>query len=332
VPLAAGAPSKFDRGDDDSSSDASDLSLIEEDVAVSEEETIANSEPTHELSVDTEEQPVPFILEDDVDITEFDDDDLILEDEPIKLSNNSQTSSTVYEQPASKYSKSVSRITSTKVKNVTHKHSPPRHRRRSKSRSPKIRASKSIPTRQRPRSHPSRDSSSHKHSSSERSNVNIDSNTLSQSRNKQRVVEQTVKSTSDVREGTDSAMRDDANTSPVSNLLDNPLLTEAERETLRVRKEKFSKKISSTKKTIKLKNAKKKTSVVKRLGIENSKIVKSRLKSPEIVESISLETTKQTMTGNTDHPNAAVPNTKGNCVLLYFLEACILHLSLQNFI
>lgn len=281
-----------------------------------------------------QEQAIPELLEDGLDIVEFEDDDFLIEDIPMPASTSAGSKQPPIRETLRDRVEPVNGAVgshankSSSARSVRQRLSPVRRRSRSprlpkayspqsrRSRSPRMRRSRSPRQRRSPSPRLRRSRSprlkkgwgspqhqriltpprSYSPSSQYRASHQLpNSDKLTRS-----PIVDRLKASTDHRNleashaGADSKEVDRLTVMKaqvVAVVSSSPPLTPNEQETLSKRKEKFSKsKISSTKKTVKLKKTKKKASITKRLGTKKAKVVKVKSKSPEIVETVSLET------------------------------------------
>lgn len=282
------------------SEDGSELSILEE-VENDSNDNTNNGGGERPLSVELDSSAIPDLLEGGVDITEFDDDDLLPEDEPIISSKTKQhRRSKSTERQKSNFSAANGRNFDMAVGRTNGAHRVSATRKRSRSprprrpRSPRMRRPHTPPKQYKtpppltpPRQYRSPNRHSHPSSRSRSPNRLKHFNRESAQRPRHH---RRSKSPEVSPERSNVANIDIvAEFSPVPDLYADASLTEEERQTLVARKQKFSKnKVSSTKKTIKLKKTKKKANITKRLGSKKTKTIKVKSKSPEIVESVAL--------------------------------------------
>lgn len=331
--------SKFTRhestADSDEGSEFSILAEIERGNIIESDNSDDQLISPPDIPDNSKERAIPELLADSFDLAEFDDDDLILEDSPMPSSkakglSQAKTQSQVLDRRKGNV-KSTNGLTSSSRGKKYRPQSPPSHR-RSRSRSPILARKRS----NSPRSHKRRTSPHRRQSPPHRrqspptdrrrspaklflnSQVNQSSN---HSHRRKDSGDHNVEMSPNKFSPNEQESQVD-NTSPIiPDPLEDPLLTKEERETLLNRKKKFSKdkKISSTKKTIKLKKTKKKTSISKRLGAK--KVVKKKSKSPEIVETVALDTEDTALVREAKKPEEDPPPVKkGQCFCYIYLS------------
>ena len=333
-------PSKFRRRDDSEQSEdeTSEISILEEVTADSDTEAQLSADNADNVAAGSEsdnEQAIPDLLQESVDITEFDEDDLLLEEEILtpqlkKMNKSEQKVTSTKKTTAERSSGSMAKMTPRngikpeKDRSQTRLTDLPRNGtsvRRDRSRSPLQRTNRS-PQRRRERTPPLQYGGRGSNSPTKRRSPPpqySDKITHSPSRRRSPPPRQADRM-NDLRERLSVSPRPDlrnrmspkppekddrseeqpqtSETPREDDPLNNPNISEEDKQLLLKRKEKFSKKkISSGKKTVKLKKSstdkgsatKKKTSITKRLGAKKPKLIRVKSQSPEIVETVSLD-------------------------------------------
>lgn len=304
-------------------------------TADSDDEALAGAASSNHLDTradSSDEQAVPDLLQESVDITEFDEDDLLLEEEILtpqlkKMSRTEQTKTTANVSNKSRTNAVTHRNgirTEKEIRSQTKLTGPVRNGtnpRRDRSRSPILR--NRSPQYRREKTPPLNYSRRASNSPSRRRTPPLQHNQqLKHSPSRRRCSpNKQSEQKSDMRDRLSHSPRPDLRvrlspkppeqelkrnkqqniieTSSADDALTHPNITnDDDKKTLLKRKEKFSKeKISSGKKTVKLKKStsekctvvKKKTSITKRLGAKKPKVVRVKSQSPEIVETVSLD-------------------------------------------
>ena len=375
-------PSKFRRHDDSEQSEdeTSEISILEEVTADSDTEaqlTADNADNAAAGSESDNEQAIPDLLQESVDITEFDEDDLLLEEEILtpqikKMNKSEQKVTSTKKATAERSSGSIAKMTPRngikpeKGRSQTRLTDLPRNGtsvRRERSRSPLQRTNRS-PQRRRERTPPLQYGGRGSNSLTKRRSPPpqySDKITHSPSRRRSPLPRQADRM-NDVRERLSVSPRPDlrnrlspkppekddrskeqpqtSDTPREDDPLNNPNILEEDRQLLLRRKEKFSKKkISSGKKTVKLKKSstdkgsatKKKTSIAKRLGAKKPKLIRVKSQSPEIVETVSLDKDQRSDEVQDEYnqlpemPAAPVTARKSSTVVSKGMYVCMKH-------